>query len=118
MRKYLEKVNTALELKLDPSLNDREYFVAVSNKVDWDYICHKQRMSQNFEDVSDRSELDWLEAEEKAIESQLNDWEWISKHHKLSERFIRKFANKVHWVNIFKYQNLSEEFKKEFAVKV
>ena len=39
-------------------------------------------------------------------------WSYISKHQKLSEKFIERHADKVDWFWISKCQKLSEEFKK------
>ncbi|HNW65784.1 MAG TPA: hypothetical protein PKO10_01065 [Aliarcobacter cryaerophilus] len=45
-------------------------------------------------------------------------WDCISKYQKLSEEFIREFADKVDWYNVSAYQKLSESFIREFANKV
>ena len=45
-------------------------------------------------------------------------WENISKHKKLSEKFIEKFQNRVDWKYISKYQKLSEKFIAKFQDKV
>ena len=43
----------------------------------------------------------------------------LSKNRKLSEDFIRKFENRIIWINIFLYQNqLSEKFRDEFMWKL
>jgi hypothetical protein len=43
------------------------------------------------------------------------DWEEISYHQKLSEDFIREFADYVNWWSISSKQKLSEEYIREFA---
>jgi hypothetical protein len=48
----------------------------------------------------------------------INYWEYISVHRHLSHEFIRKFQDKVSWINISCRQNLSEEFIREFQDKV
>jgi len=37
-----------------------------------------------------------------------NDWQNISAHEYLSEFFIEKYKDKIHWALISKYQRLSE----------
>ncbi|HNW65782.1 MAG TPA: hypothetical protein PKO10_01055 [Aliarcobacter cryaerophilus] len=46
------------------------------------------------------------------------NWYNISQNQKLSEEFIREFADEVDWCYISIYQKLSEEFIREFASKV
>ena len=46
------------------------------------------------------------------------NWEDISFHYKLSEKFIKEFQDKVDWRFISMYQKLSEDFKKEFKHKL
>lgn len=52
--------------------------------------------------------------------SYVNDLAWcaISQDCKLSERFIRKFQDKINWEIISTYQILSEDFIREFQDKV
>ena len=45
-------------------------------------------------------------------------WKNISLYKKLSEEFIEKFQDKVHWYNISEFQKLSEEFIEKFQDKV
>jgi len=42
------------------------------------------------------------------------DWHNISAHEKLSEDFIREFADRVNWYWISGHQTLSKKFRKEF----
>ena len=46
------------------------------------------------------------------------DWDRISEYQKLSEGFIREFSGRVNWLYISAYQRLSEEFIREFAGRV
>ena len=46
------------------------------------------------------------------------DWTYISLYQKLSEDFIREFKDKIDWENVSLYQKLSEDFIREFADKV
>ena len=46
------------------------------------------------------------------------DWVYISQYQHLSEDMIREFKDKVVWYYISKYQHLSEEFIKEFKDRV
>jgi len=45
-------------------------------------------------------------------------WGSISYNRILSERFIRRFAKRVHWPSISYWQELSEDFIREFADRV
>ena len=45
-------------------------------------------------------------------------WGSISQNRILNERFIRKFANRVHWPSVSYWQKLSEAFIREFADRV
>ena len=46
------------------------------------------------------------------------DWEWLSRYQRLSEDFIREFKDKVDWFYISEYQHLSENFIREFKDRV
>ena len=46
------------------------------------------------------------------------NWDWISTCRKFSETFIREFQDRVHWQQISHFQNLSESFIREFQDKV
>ena len=46
------------------------------------------------------------------------DWEWLSRYQRLSEDFIREFKDKVDWFYISEYQHLSEDFIREFKDNV
>ena len=52
------------------------------------------------------------------IDSYDNDWEKISRKVFLTEKFIRKYQDKVDWNNISDCQKLSEDFIIEFQNKV
>ena len=60
--------------------------------------------------------LDYINKECKTNYSSLEevDWWYISTYQKLSESFIREFADKIDWYYMSKYQKLSESFIKEF----
>ena len=45
-------------------------------------------------------------------------WTVISKHQKLSEDFIEKFADKLYWYHISQYQTLSEDLIEKLQNKV
>ena len=46
------------------------------------------------------------------------NWDYISEHQILSEKFIREFQDKIDWNCISIYQKLSEDFIREFQDKV
>jgi hypothetical protein len=46
------------------------------------------------------------------------DWGWISIEQKLSENFIERFQNSIRWKVISGFQQLSEEFIKKYQNKV
>ena len=54
----------------------------------------------------------------KILGTNYQNWEFLSMHRKLTENFIRKFADFVSWDIISIYQHLSEGFIKEFKDKV
>jgi hypothetical protein len=43
------------------------------------------------------------------------DWNRISRNQKLSERFIKEFADRMDWTLISMYQTLSENFIRDFG---
>jgi len=46
------------------------------------------------------------------------NWYWISRHRKLSEKFIEKHKDEIDWYYIVKYQELSEKFIEKHKDKV
>ena len=50
----------------------------------------------------------------KILGTNYQNWEFLSMHRKLTENFIRKFADFVSWDIISIYQHLSEDFIREF----
>lgn len=44
------------------------------------------------------------------------DWDLISKHFKLSEEFMRKYSDKLNWMNLCIYQFMSVNFMREFII--
>ena len=72
------------------------------DKIRWDYISHREKLSENF--IREFKDL--------------VDWWYISAYQNLSENFIYEFKDKVHWGHISAYQNLSENFIYEFKDKL
>ena len=54
----------------------------------------------------------------KILGTNYQNWEFLSMHRKLTENFIRKFADFVDWEWISVYQYLSEDFIREFKDRV
>lgn len=46
------------------------------------------------------------------------DWCSICQYYKLSESFMREFANDIEWLYVCQYQKMSEEFMREFGEKL
>ena len=46
------------------------------------------------------------------------DWCDICQYYKLSESFMREFANDIEWLYVCQYQKMSEEFMREFPMKL
>lgn len=46
------------------------------------------------------------------------NWRIISTYRSLTEDFIRQYQDKVNWKYIFMYQKISEEFRQEFKHKL
>ena len=65
-------------------------------------------------------DLDYISVHQKLSEGFVREfadkvnWIYISRYHKLTEGFIREFADKVDWNYISRYQKLSEEFIRKF----
>lgn len=72
-------------------------------KVDWELLIKKRRLSESL--IDNVAELfgKW-------------EWRWLSDIQPLSENFIRKYFDKVHWGGICMNQILSEEFIEEFDI--
>ena len=70
------------------------------NKVDWEYVCKYQKLSENF-------------INEFRCQAH---WEHISIYQKLSENFIKEFRYQVDWYYIRRFQRLSENFINELEL--
>lgn len=80
--------------------------------------------SQKYIDNIDNIDWEYISKNHKLTEKfirdnqDLVDWWYISSCQKISENFIKEFEDRVDWNSISKYQNLGIEFLKEYKDKV
>lgn len=74
-------------------------------------------MNNDMKTIEESTE-DALKRANKILGTNYQDWELLSKHPKLTENLIRKFANFVSWDTISIFQHLSEDFICEFKDRV
>ena len=122
-------------ISADPSL-DEGFIREFADKVVWRIIAEKQDLSESFIEANiDRFndpatgslDLTAILTKQKLSENFLrkyadkfkwSDWKVLSSCQKLSEKFILDFENKVNWSDITAGQELSEKFIEEHQDKI
>lgn len=129
IRKYYINVNW--DLVCEHSVLSEEFIEEFALQVNWNKICQYQQLSEDFitkhnNKLIHSSGDNWLNKlyelyiflyytvftheDISTLSIYRINWKIISKHQKLSEKFIKKFSNEVYWSLIIEYQDLSNEF--------
>lgn len=122
IRKHSDRLKTAIlktdNLELIRELKDcisfdsinylnfpEDLLIEFKDKVNWLELIKNRKLSERLLDLCNET-------------FNPRDWTWISDCQRLSENFIRKFQDKVHWGGVCRYQTLSEDFMEEFSEKI